>query len=132
MEDLIYYKDLYDPMKLGDTKPTSKSDNVQKKKYKKTIEIIRQWVDISVFHFITREMNVQQYKNYKKIIIINLKSLYEIKTSQNKIFTIKRLMNLRCRDRQPMIEYLSDFSGCDKSVQCFVWKATQSFCYLIF
>jgi hypothetical protein len=57
MENLLYCKDVYAPltgMKLADT-----SDEVWKVSNRKTIALIRQWVDDSVYHHISTEIDVK-------------------------------------------------------------------------
>ena len=39
----------------------------------------------------------------------NLKNLYERKTTQNKVFAIKKLVNLKYRDGRSVAKHLSDF-----------------------
>ena len=51
MEDILYYKDLYDPMEDNEAKSTDKDWQ----KNKKIISIIRQWLDESVFHHVSKK-----------------------------------------------------------------------------
>ena len=39
----------------------------------------------------------------------NLKDLYERKTVQNKVFAIRKLVNLKYKDRRSVTEHLSNF-----------------------
>ena len=48
MEDLLNYKDLYDPIEGDNAKPDDMSDVDWKKLKKKTLGVIRQWEDISL------------------------------------------------------------------------------------
>ena len=57
MEDILYYKDMYDPVEKGDTKPDKVTDEDWKKSHRKVVSLIRQWVDLSVFHHVATETN---------------------------------------------------------------------------
>ncbi|KAM1465599.1 hypothetical protein FF1_044120 [Malus domestica] len=50
MEDILYCKDLHEPIEGDAAKPESMSDAEWKKMNRKAIGTIRQWVDYSVFH----------------------------------------------------------------------------------
>ena len=41
----------------------------------------------------------------------NLKDLYERKTAQNKVFAIRKLVNLKYKDRRSVTEHLSNFQN---------------------
>lgn len=103
MEDFLYYKDLYDHMELGDNKPTSMSDADWKKMYyRKAISIIGTWVDLSDFHHVAIETNAQ-------VLWQKLEKMYEIKTTNYKIFSMKKLVNLKYTNGKSIMEHLSDF-----------------------
>lgn len=102
MEDILYCKDLYDPVEKGDAKPESITSEDWKKMHRKAIGTIRQWVDISVFHHVATETNAQTLWR-------NLQNLYERKTAQNKAFTIRKLVNLKYKEGRSVAEHLSDF-----------------------
>ena len=55
MEDLLFCKDLYDPIEEKGVKSTSKSDGDLKKINWQTIGVIRQWVDHSIYHHVSGE-----------------------------------------------------------------------------
>jgi hypothetical protein len=57
MENLLYYKDAYQP--LSGTKPSTISDEDWKITNRKTIALIRQWIDDSVYHHISAEINTK-------------------------------------------------------------------------
>ena len=42
MEDILYYKDMYDPVEKGDTKPDKVTDEDWKKSHRKVVSLIRQ------------------------------------------------------------------------------------------
>ena len=57
MEDLFNYKDLYDPTERDNTKPSEMSYADWKKLKKKTLSVICQWVDISLYNHVAKEMD---------------------------------------------------------------------------
>ncbi|BBH04434.1 hypothetical protein Prudu_015575 [Prunus dulcis] len=104
MEDILYCKDLYEPLQLLGQKPAGKSDDAWSILNRKVVRQIRQWVDQSVFHHVSQETDA--YKLWTK-----LSSMYERKTAQNKASVIRRLVNLKYRDGRSVTEHLSDFQG---------------------
>jgi gag-polypeptide of LTR copia-type len=86
MEDLLYCKDAYEPL-IG-TKPAETLEDAWKVSNRKTIALIRQWVDDSVFHHISTETDA-------KALWEKLESMYERKTAQNKAFLIRKLVNMK-------------------------------------
>ena len=104
MEDILYCKDLYEPLQLLGQKPAGKSDDAWSILNRKVVGQIRQWVDQSVFHHVAQETDA--YKLWTK-----LSSMYERKTAQNKASVIRRLVNLKYRDGRSVTEHLSDFQG---------------------
>ena len=74
IEDVLYYRDLHDPIKGDSAKPSDMSDREQEKLNRKTIGCIRQWIDVSVFHHVSQETNAEAL--WEK-----LRSLYERKTA---------------------------------------------------
>ncbi|BBH02116.1 hypothetical protein Prudu_012586 [Prunus dulcis] len=104
MEDILYCKDLYEPLQLLGQKPAGKSDDAWSILNRKVVGQIRQWVDQSVFHHVSQETDA--YKLWTK-----LSSMYERKTAQNKASVIRRLVNLKYRDGRSVTEHLSDFQG---------------------
>ena len=74
MEDVLYCKDLHDPIEGDSVKPSDMSDRDWEKLNRKTIGCIRQCIDVSVFHHVSQETNVEAL--WEK-----LRSLYERKTA---------------------------------------------------
>ena len=72
MKDVLYCKDLHDTIEGDSAKPSDMSDRDQEKLSRKTIECIRQCIDVSVFHHVSQETNAEAL--WEK-----LRSLYEIK-----------------------------------------------------
>ena len=57
MEDVLYCKDLLDPIKGDSARPSEVFDKDWEKLNRKTIGCIRQCIDVSVFHHISQETN---------------------------------------------------------------------------
>ena len=84
IKDVIYCKDLHDPIKGDSAKPSDMSDRDWKKL--NTIGCIRQCIDVSFFHHVSQETNAEAL--WEK-----LRSLYERKIAQNKAFIVRKLVN---------------------------------------
>nr|XP_025636351.1 uncharacterized protein LOC112730483 [Arachis hypogaea] len=101
MEDMLYSKDLYDPME-GDKSKGTKSDTEWKKLNRKAVALIRQWLDLSVYPHVDTETNTEKMWN-------ELKELYERKNVQNIAFLIRMLVNMKYIEGKSMPEHLSTF-----------------------
>ena len=55
MEDILYCKDLYDPIEGNSAKPEDKTDKEWKRMNRKMIGMVKQWLDDSVFHHVANE-----------------------------------------------------------------------------
>ena len=99
MEDVLYCKDLHDPIKGDSAKPSDMSDRDWQKLNRKTIGCIRQCIDFSVFHHVSQETNVE-------VLQEKLRSLYERKTAQNKAFIASKLVNLKLKRVSPLLSTL--------------------------
>ena len=104
MEDLLNFKDLYDPIEGDNAKSNDMSDVDCKKLKKKTLGAIHQWVDISLYNHVTKETD--PHTLWK-----NLENMYETKNAQAKIFLMRKLMNLKLKEGQSIAEHLNDFEG---------------------
>jgi len=62
MEDLLYYKDLYDPIELQRIKIDNIWAEDWKKLNKEVVGTITQWVDNSVFHHIANKIDAVTYE----------------------------------------------------------------------
>uniref|UniRef100_A0A3Q7IYG7 Uncharacterized protein n=1 Tax=Solanum lycopersicum TaxID=4081 RepID=A0A3Q7IYG7_SOLLC len=109
MEDLLYCKDLFDPIDVDKTKkddqptkPEKMTDKEWEKLKRKTLGTIRQWIDISIFNHVSQE--TEPLELWRK-----LEGLYERKTAHNKASLIKRLVNLKLKPGKSVSEHLSDF-----------------------
>uniref|UniRef100_A0A2N9GFS8 Integrase catalytic domain-containing protein n=1 Tax=Fagus sylvatica TaxID=28930 RepID=A0A2N9GFS8_FAGSY len=102
MEDVLYCKDLHDPIEGDSAKPSSMPDKEWAKMHRKTIGCIRQCIEVSVFHHVSQETKADTL--WKK-----LESLYERKTAQNKAFAIRKLAHLKLKEGRSVAEHLSEF-----------------------
>jgi len=84
MEDVLYCKDLHDPIEGDSAKPSDISNIDWEKLNRKTIGCIRQCIDVSVLHHVSQEINAEAL--WEK-----LRSLYERKTAQNKLLLLESL-----------------------------------------
>ena len=91
MKDILYCKDLHEPIEGVEAKPEGTSDANWKKINHKAIGHIREWVDDSVFHHVANETDAHEL--WKK-----LESLFEKKTATKKAFLIKELVNMKYSD----------------------------------
>ena len=104
IEDLLNYKDLYDPIERDNAKSNDMSDADWNKLKKKTLGAIRQWVDISLYNHVSKETD--PHTLWK-----NLENRYETKNAQAKIFLMWKLMNLKLKEAQSISEHLNDLEG---------------------
>ena len=82
--------------------PSKMSNKDWKKLNRKTIGCIRQCIDVSVFRHVSQETNAKAF--WEK-----LKGLYERKTTQNKAFVARKLVNLKLKEGRSIAEHLSEF-----------------------
>ena len=57
MEDILFCKDLYDPLENKWYKPATIKDEEWKKMNRKTIGQIKQWIGHEVFHHVAQEIS---------------------------------------------------------------------------
>lgn len=104
MEDLLYCKDLYKPVTLGDQRPDDISSEDWTIMHRKTVGFIRRWVEASVFENVCDETKAH-------ILWKKLESIFEKKTARNKTALIRRLVNLKYRDGNSMVEHTTQFQS---------------------
>ena len=102
MKDVLYCKDLHDPIKGDSAKPSEMSNKDWEKLNRKTIGCIRQCINVSVFHHVSQETNA-------KALWEKLKGLYERKIAQNKAFVARKLVNLKLKEGKSVAEDFSEF-----------------------
>ena len=60
MEDVLYCKDLHDFIEVDSAMPSDMSNRDWKKLNRQTIECIRQFINVSVFHHLSQETKIQR------------------------------------------------------------------------
>ncbi|VVB15575.1 unnamed protein product [Arabis nemorensis] len=103
MEDLFYVKELNVPV-FEEKKPEDKTEDQWKLLHRQVCGLIRQWVDDNVRNHIENETDARSL--WKK-----LEQLFVRKTGNNKMYMIKKLIELRYQERTPMADHLNAFQG---------------------
>ncbi|KAA8519832.1 hypothetical protein F0562_014078 [Nyssa sinensis] len=91
LEDILYCKDLYEPIERDTAKPKDMDDEKWKRLNRKTIGNIRQWLDDSVFSHVSNETDAQ-------VLWKKLEARYEQKTATSKAFLIRKLVNMKFKE----------------------------------
>jgi gag-polypeptide of LTR copia-type len=104
MEDILYCKDLYEPIEGESAKSEEMIPANWNKWNRKAVGTIRQWLDDSVYHHVASETNAHEL--WKK-----LESLNKQKTTANKAFFIRKLVNLKFREGTSVAEHLNEFQS---------------------
>ncbi|GFS32936.1 hypothetical protein Acr_00g0025470 [Actinidia rufa] len=104
MEDILFCKNLHDPLENKGDKHVATKDEEWRKINRKTIELIRQCIGHEVFHHVAQETSV--YKLW-----IKLEEIYQAKTSRNKALLMRRLMNLKFQRETTVAEHTSEFQN---------------------
>ena len=102
MGDILYCKDLHDPIEGDSAKPSSMLDKEWTKMHRKTIGCIIQYIEVSVFHHVSQETKAD-------ILWKKLESLYERKIAQNKAFAIRKFAHLKLKEGRSVAKHLSEF-----------------------
>ncbi|GFY91260.1 hypothetical protein Acr_07g0014560 [Actinidia rufa] len=104
MEDILFCKDLHDPLENKGKKPIAKKDEEWRKINRKTIGLIRQCIGHEVFHHVAQETSAY-------VLWIKLEEMYQAKTSQNKALLMRRLVNLKLQRETTVAEHTSEFQN---------------------
>ncbi|KAA8532467.1 hypothetical protein F0562_032500 [Nyssa sinensis] len=104
MEDILYCKDLYEPIEGDTAKPKDMDAEKWKRLHRKTIGNIIQWLDDSVFSHVSNETDAQ-------VLWKTLEARYEQKTATNKAFLIRKLVNMKFKEGGPIADYLNEFQS---------------------
>jgi len=104
MEDMLSWKDLYDPLEHAGVKPTETKVEDWKKMNRKTVGLIRQCIGHEVFHHVAQETDA--YALWTK-----LEEMYQSKTSRNKALLMRRLVNLKLRSGNSVAVHSSEFQS---------------------
>ncbi|KAL0361455.1 UNVERIFIED_CONTAM: hypothetical protein Sradi_3830000 [Sesamum radiatum] len=103
MEDYLYCKNLHEPI-INVTKPEGKDENEWMLLNRKTVAMIRKFIDRSLFEYASNFTNA--YELWSK-----LESMIQKKSPRNKAHLVRRLVKLVYKDSQNMIEHLNNFKG---------------------
>ncbi|GFY90931.1 hypothetical protein Acr_07g0011270 [Actinidia rufa] len=104
MEDILFCKDLHDPLENKGEKPEAKKDEEWRKMNRKTIGLIRQCIGHEVFHHVAQETSAYD-------LWIKLEEMYQAKTSRNKALLMRRLVNLKFQRKTTVAEHTSEFQS---------------------
>ncbi|GFZ09911.1 hypothetical protein Acr_21g0005100 [Actinidia rufa] len=104
MEDILFCKDLHDPLENKGEKPVAKKDEEWRKMNRKTIGLIRQCIGYEVFHHVAQEMSAYE-------LWIKLEEMYQAKTYRNKALLMRRLVNLKLQRETIVAEHTSEFQS---------------------
>ncbi|GFS37111.1 hypothetical protein Acr_00g0049940 [Actinidia rufa] len=104
MKDILFCKDLHDPLENKGEKPVATKDEEWRKMNRKTIGLIRQCIGHEVFHHVAQETSA--YDLWTK-----LEEMYQAKTSQNKALLMRRLVNLKLQRETIVAEHTSEFQN---------------------
>ncbi|CAL1401497.1 unnamed protein product [Linum trigynum] len=102
MEDILFFKDLYEPIENGSEKAEDKTEKQWEVLHSKAVAIIRQWIGQSIFHHVAKDTRADELWH-------KLESMYERQSTQNKASLIRRIVNLKYKDVHSVLEHLSDF-----------------------
>ncbi|GFZ21369.1 Calcineurin-like metallo-phosphoesterase superfamily protein [Actinidia rufa] len=86
MEDILFCKDLHNPLENKGEKTVAKKDEEWRKMNRKTIGLIRQCIGHEVFHHVEQETSAYE-------LWIKLEEMYQAKTSRNKALLMRRLFD---------------------------------------
>ncbi|GFY85303.1 hypothetical protein Acr_04g0000410 [Actinidia rufa] len=104
MEDILFCKDLHDPLENKGEKPIAKKDEEWRKMNRKTIRLIRQCIGHEVFHHVAQETSAYE-------LWIKLEEMYQAKTSRNKALLMRKLVNLKLQRETTVAEHTSEFQN---------------------
>ena len=103
MEDILYVKDLYEPI-LNESMPTGQDESKWKILNRKAVGTIRQFVDVSVLQHISNDTNAYE-------LWMKLEAMYERKNALSKASLMRKLVKLEFHDGNSMVVHLNDFQG---------------------
>ena len=99
----FYCKDLYKPVRLKE-KPSDTLDDDRDMEHRKAIAYMRRWMDPTLHEHIYDETKAN-------VVWKNFENIFARKTSGNKTTLIRRLVNLKYKDGNNMVEHISYFQG---------------------
>lgn len=101
MEDLLYCNNLHAPINGESNKPENMSKEDWDLLNRRAVAYIRLWVDDSSYQYISDETSA--YSLWKK--------LYERKTNENKLFLVRKLINLKYEEVISVSSHLSEMQS---------------------
>ena len=104
IEDHLYYKDLYEPIKGDVAKPKKMLKEDWKKIKKKTLASICQCVDLSFYNQVSK-------KSDPHTLWKNIENIYQKKNAQERVFIMRKLMNLKLKKGQSIVKHLNELKG---------------------
>ena len=103
MKDLLFVKKMHLPV-FASNKPQSLNDEEWEFEHLQVCGYIGQWVEDNVRNHIVNE-------THAKSLWDKLETLYASKTSNNELFLLKQLMNIRYKEGTPISDHINDFQG---------------------
>ena len=104
MEDFLTIKYFSDSFEGEKVRPKYIFDLEWNKMNKNAIAYIRQWIDTSSCHHMANETNA--YNLWKKLELV-----FEQKIDRNKIFLLKKLVNIKLKEGTLMTDHLNTFQS---------------------
>ena len=104
MENFLYVKDLHEPIKGNEAKPTDLDDRKWAQLNQKVVSIIRSWIDQSAYHHVVKESMVD-------VVQRKLEAIYEQLTAHYKVNLMKMLVNLKYKGGRDITKHISEFQG---------------------
>ena len=103
MEDLLIVKDLYEPVER-ELIPVGVLESEWKLLNRKAVATIIQCVDVSILQHVANDTNA--YVMWQK-----LSELYEMKNALNKTSLMRKIVSLKYRDGESIVEHINTFMG---------------------
>ena len=102
MKDILFYKDLYDPLDNKGDKPVVTKDEEWKKMNHKAIGQIRQWIRHKVFNHVAQETSAYE-------LWTQLEEMYQAKIYQNKNLIDEKTREFEASRETIVVEHTSEF-----------------------
>ena len=104
MKDLLYMKDLHEPIEGEEVRPADLDDKKLQQLNKKVVGTSRSSIDQNVYHHVTK-------KSRADVLWRKLETIYEQLTAHNKANLMKKLINLKYKEGRSTTEHTSEFQG---------------------
>ena len=103
MEDMHFVNEFH-VHEFKEKKLNKKMDDEGKLLHRQICGLTEQWIDDNLLHYIETETNARSLQK-------KLEQLYARKTSDNKMYLIKKLIELRYQEEIPVVDHLNVFQG---------------------